>query len=205
MPTAVTEPTAENAPEKKETPESRTDRMWVALKAHVLHERARKRQEREAEVEEERLRRERQDVMTLGETRIQITELETRLAELKEEKHQLFTQLKKVLHEDDNRRWQLLKENEMLAAAPMLGAPEMNQQIYLSSGQQGGTISPSAAAQYKPTLQTGGKRGRSPSPPQQQIPVTYAQQNPSYAAYKIPQQLKYQPTQQSLYLFCFLM
>lgn len=91
-----------------------SEQMWKVLKAHILRERARKRQEREQEVEEERLRKEReareqQDVMTLGETREQISQLEQKLTQLKEEKHQLFLQLKKVLNEDDNRRRQ--KEN----------------------------------------------------------------------------------------------
>lgn len=94
---------------------SRSESMWNALKAHILRERARKRQEREQEVEEERLRKEReareqQDVMTLGETRDQISHLETKLTQLKDEKHQLFLRLKKVLNEDDNRRRQLVKE-----------------------------------------------------------------------------------------------
>nr|CAH7724291.1 unnamed protein product [Callosobruchus chinensis] len=95
-----------------------SDQMWKMLKvkAHIQRERARKRQEREQEVEEERLRKEReareqQDVMTLGETREQISQVEIKLQQLKEEKHQLFLQLKKVLNEDDNRRRQLLKEN----------------------------------------------------------------------------------------------
>lgn len=70
--------------------------------------------EQEADAEEERLRKERerqqkQDVMTLGETREQISNLENELSQLKEEKHQLFLQLKKVLNEDDRRR-QLIKE-----------------------------------------------------------------------------------------------
>jgi vacuolar-type H+-ATPase subunit D/Vma8 len=50
--------------------------------------------------------------MTLGETREQIQHLENRLSQLKEEKHQLFLQLKKVLNEDDNRRRQLVKESK---------------------------------------------------------------------------------------------
>lgn len=98
-----------------ENPKPNPDQMWNVLKTHILRERARKKQEREAEVEEERLRKEReareqQDVMTLGETREQIQQLETKLTQLKEEKHQLFLQLKKVLNEDDNRRRQLVKE-----------------------------------------------------------------------------------------------
>lgn len=52
--------------------------------------------------------------MTLGETREQITNLENELLQLKDEKHQLFLQLKKVLNEDDNRRRQLIKEKFVL-------------------------------------------------------------------------------------------
>lgn len=92
------------------------EQMWNVLKAHILRERARKKQEREQEVEEERLRKEREareqeDVMTLGETREQISLLEAKLTHLKEEKHHLFLQLKKVLNEDDNRRKQIFKES----------------------------------------------------------------------------------------------
>lgn len=107
-------------PAAVEEKSDRPDQMWKALKAHVLRERARKKQEREAEVEEERLRKEReareqQDVMTLGETREQISQLETKLQLLKEEKHQLFLQLKKVLNEDDNRRRQLVKVSKYVS------------------------------------------------------------------------------------------
>lgn len=103
-------------PSAVEETSDRATSMQRALKAHILRERQRKKQEREAEVEEERLRKEReareqQDVMTLGETREQISQLETKLIQLKEEKHQLFLQLKKVLNEDDNRRRQLVKES----------------------------------------------------------------------------------------------
>lgn len=67
--------------------------------------------EQEAEVEEERLRKEReerdrQDAMTLGETKEQIQLLNTRLEELRNEKQQLFLRLKKVLNEDENRKKQ---------------------------------------------------------------------------------------------------
>lgn len=75
--------------------------------------------EQEADAEEERQRKERerqqkQDVMTLGETREQISNLENELSQLKDEKHQLFLQLKKVLNEDDNRRRQLIKETRFI-------------------------------------------------------------------------------------------
>jgi G protein pathway suppressor 2 len=57
--------------------------------------------------------------MTLGETRDQISQLEVRLAQLKDEKHQLFLQLKKVLNEDDNRRRQLVKESKYVCIINM--------------------------------------------------------------------------------------
>lgn len=69
--------------------------------------------EADAEVERERKERERQQklhVLTLSETREQIAQSESRLAELKEEKHQLFLQLKKVLNEDEVRKRQLLMQ-----------------------------------------------------------------------------------------------
>ncbi|CAG7823799.1 unnamed protein product [Allacma fusca] len=89
--------------------------MWEALKSHILRERQRKKQELEADAEVERQRKERerqlkQDSMTLSETRDQIVALDSRLTSLKEEKHQLFMQLKKVLNEDETRRRQLLSK-----------------------------------------------------------------------------------------------
>jgi len=69
--------------------------------------------EADAEVERQRKERERQqkqDSMTLSETRDQIVKLDASLADLKEEKHQLFLQLKKVLNEDETRRRQINKE-----------------------------------------------------------------------------------------------
>lgn len=69
------------------------------------------RTEQEAEVEEERLRKEReerdrQDAMTLGETKEQIQICNARLEELRNEKQQLFLRLKKVLNEDESRKKQ---------------------------------------------------------------------------------------------------
>lgn len=86
-------------------------------------------QEADAEVERQRKEKERQqnqDKMTLGETRNQICNLENRLKVHKEEKHQLFLQLKKVLNEDDNRRRQLVKESKQVHM--------MNAIIYLLQG-----------------------------------------------------------------------
>ncbi|RZC42004.1 G protein pathway suppressor 2, partial [Asbolus verrucosus] len=153
--------------------------MWKVLKAHILRERARKKQEREAEVEEERLRKEReareqQDVMTLGETREQISQLETKLQKLKEEKHQLFLQLKKVLNEDDNRRRQ--KENNDILAIQTLPSGLVHQQLYISPTVQRNTSVPQ---QQCSSFKSAVKRPHSPSP-QPSVPVSSYHQGYGY-------------------------
>lgn len=158
-------------PAPVEGKDDKAEQMWTALKRHIIRERERKKQEREAEVEEERLRKEReareqQDVMTLGETREQIIQLETKLTQLKEEKHQLFLQLKKVLNEDDNRRRQLVKENEnILSIQTLPPGTIVHQPIYLPQNIPRGV----------PTMPQQGfkiavKRQRSPSPPPSVVP-----------------------------------
>ncbi|XP_049817164.1 G protein pathway suppressor 2 [Aethina tumida] len=176
-----------------ENPKPNPDQMWNVLKTHILRERARKKQEREAEVEEERLRKEReareqQDVMTLGETREQIQQLETKLTQLKEEKHQLFLQLKKVLNEDDNRRRQLVKENDMhLSALQTMPGAFVPQTVYISPAPRGQQV---AGQQYKTTV----KRPRSPSP-QPAVPVSMYHQGYAYKPAQ-QQQMGYQTSPQ---------
>lgn len=159
MPAAVTES------QSTDKPQDRNEQMWKVLKAHILRERARKRQEREAEVEEERLRKEReareqQDVMTLGETREQITQLESKLTQLKEEKHQLFLQLKKVLNEDDNRRRQLFKDQNEMMTIQTIPSGLMHQQLYISPNVARSAPVNQLQTNFKPPA----KRPRSPSP-----------------------------------------
>lgn len=65
--------------------------------------------EQEADAEEERLRKERenrkkQQAMTLEETREKLSQMEHELTELKNQKHQLFQDLKVVLNEDATRK-----------------------------------------------------------------------------------------------------
>lgn len=156
----------------------RSEAMWEALKVHIVRERQKKKQEEEADEEVERQRKERerkqkQDVMTLGETRDQISQLELRLAQLKDEKHQLFLQLKKVLNEDDNRRRQLVKEsndNMMLhgyQAVPLSGHPQifLQQNLPMAGRTPIYKVGPNHGSQH--TLLPPGalKRSRSPSPP----------------------------------------
>ncbi|KAJ8928980.1 hypothetical protein NQ314_018379 [Rhamnusium bicolor] len=128
-----------------------SEQMWKVLKAHILRERARKKQEREQEVEEERLRKEReareqQDVMTLGETREQISQLESKLTQLKEEKHQF----------------------EQMIAIQALPSNMVHQQLYI---QQTSRLAPIPQQQQQNTFKTSNKRPRSPSP-QPQVPVS---------------------------------
>ncbi|KAL1512734.1 hypothetical protein ABEB36_002274 [Hypothenemus hampei] len=187
----------ENGSENQGKPD-RNQQMWKVLKAYILRDRARKRQEREAEVEEERLRKEReareqQDVMTLGETREQIIELEANLQSLKEEKHQLFLQLKRVLNEDDNRRRQLQREASeqqvvQIQSLQQQGiVPHQAQTLYIQQPPPPSRIQ-TLAQQVAPPLpqaiyKTAVKRPRSPSPPPQ-VPVSLYPQG--YTTYKSP-------------------
>lgn len=174
----------------------RSEAMWEALKTHIIRERQKKKQEQEADAEVERQRKERerqqkQDVMTLGETREQISQLEVRLAQLKDEKHQLFLQLKKVLNEDDNRRRQLVKEsNEMMSmhgypAVALSGHPQifLQQNIPLATRTPIFKVAPSHGTQH--TLLPPGalKRSRSPSPPPPNYHQSYGYKPGSMAAY----------------------
>uniref|UniRef100_A0A1B6FG78 G protein pathway suppressor 2 n=2 Tax=Proconiini TaxID=565685 RepID=A0A1B6FG78_9HEMI len=153
-------------------PPQRSEAMWLALKAHIIRERQKKKQEQEADAEVERQRKERerqqkQDKMTLGETREQISQLEQRLQQLKEEKHQLFLQLKKVLNEDDNRRRQLVKEsNDVMEMYGYPGVALGNPQLFLQQNIPLTNRNPLYKVPPSHTLLQAGtlKRRRSPSP-----------------------------------------
>ncbi|CAH0386296.1 unnamed protein product [Bemisia tabaci] len=146
----------------------RNEAMWPALKAHITRERQKKKQEQEADAEEERQRKAREkqamkDGMTLAETREEITLLENKLARLKDEKHQLFLQLKKVLNEDDNRRRQIVKEtNAMMGIQgyPVAHPPPLFLQQNIAQNQLYKV--PASHSLLQPSTL---KRPRSPSPP----------------------------------------
>ncbi|XP_074839120.1 G protein pathway suppressor 2 [Carettochelys insculpta] len=101
--------------------------MARALHRHVMVERERKRQEEEEvdkmmeqkvrEEQERRRKKEMEERMSLEETKEQISKLEERLQALQEEKHQLFLQLKKVLHEEEKRRRKEQSDLTTLTAA----------------------------------------------------------------------------------------
>ncbi|XP_075536743.1 uncharacterized protein LOC142571915 [Dermacentor variabilis] len=95
--------------------------MWAALKKHIMRQREKQKQEQEADASNERVRGEqekkrRQDEVTLEEIRDQLQQAEKKLVTLKEEKHKLFVQLKKVLQEDDARKRALEKKADKMAA-----------------------------------------------------------------------------------------
>nr|XP_050029499.1 uncharacterized protein LOC126525611 [Dermacentor andersoni] len=76
--------------------------MRAALKKHIMRQREKSKQEREADAATERVRGERepkrrQDAMTLEEVRDQLQQSEKQLVTLKEEKHRLCAQLSNVL------------------------------------------------------------------------------------------------------------
>ncbi|XP_037953667.1 early nodulin-75 [Teleopsis dalmanni] len=158
----------------------RAEKLREALKTFILQERRRKKEEIEAKLEEERIRKEREarqreNDMTLEDTRGQISKLDEKLTELRNQKQQLFLQLKKVLNEDENRKKQQ-KDNEMLALQAQQANPPP---------QQFSTPMVRVQHQQMPILQkpVGNqpvKRVRSPSPPSHQ---TYYK-GPNYAQSK---------------------
>lgn len=79
--------------------------MFSELEEEEAEENRRK--QREEQYQKER--------MTLGETRKQITSLERHLDKLRDEKHQLFLQLKKVLNEENAMRKRRFEEMRYFA------------------------------------------------------------------------------------------
>lgn len=99
---------------------------WEALRNHIIKERKRKQDEEGKAEEYERLKRERehkkkQEANSLEETKEQISKLEEKLTSFKEDKHQLFLTLKKVLNEDETRRRKETSELNILY--PQHGTP----------------------------------------------------------------------------------
>ncbi|XP_013098721.1 serine/arginine repetitive matrix protein 1 [Stomoxys calcitrans] len=177
MPPAAGSNSTTNAAVQAAAKAEKEERLRGALKAFILKERQRKKEEYQAKLEQDRQRkereaRERQNDMTLEETRGQITKLEQKLTELQNQKQQLFLQLKKVLNEDENRKKQQ-KDNEMYAmqalqAQAASAAPQP--QVFLPPKIQQHTMPVLTKPPNNPPV----KRGRSPSPTQ---PGYYKQTN----------------------------
>jgi len=154
-------------------------RTWSALRSHILAERRRRQEEEGRVVEEERLKRERenrkkQEQSSLEVTKEQIVQLEEKLTSLKEEKHQLFLTLKKVLNEDDVRRKKESSEMSSLypqshpSVLPMSGHVQAPTSRYMQAGLSRQSLYMQAGLKQSlppvPMAQPI-KRGRSPSPP----------------------------------------
>ncbi|XP_043200427.1 G protein pathway suppressor 2-like isoform X1 [Amphibalanus amphitrite] len=158
---------------------------WEALKAHIMRDRKRKRDEMEADAEEarQRLKREqlkKQHTSSLQDTIAETAQLETRLQELKKEKHEMFMKLKKVLNEDETRRrQQLMKDAQAAQAAQQALGPMPSMQPVLQLqppiSQHGtGRITLNKLPGHHPSLlPMGMKRTRSPSPPPPHQPQAY--------------------------------
>jgi len=79
---------------------------WDALRAHVVRERQKKKEENQ-EFERQKLAREhkkKEDAATLEDIKEQIRRTEDKLDSLKKEKHELFTTLKRVLNEQSKEK-----------------------------------------------------------------------------------------------------
>merc|ERR1719354_401550 len=113
--------------------------MARALHKHIMRERERKKTEEEEvdkmmeqkmkEEEERKRTKEMEERMSLEETKEQVQKMGEKLQGLQEEKHQLFLQLKKVLHEEEKRR---RKEQSDITTLP---SASYQQSIPMHSGQ----------------------------------------------------------------------
>ncbi|XP_040567707.1 uncharacterized protein [Lepeophtheirus salmonis] len=158
---------------------------WDALRAHIQRERARKKQEIEETQEFERQKKERerkkkQEKLSLEDTKEQIAQLEARLAKFKEEKHQLFHTLKKVLLEDQSRRRKPEPHPSHVYLQPTVRQSPLfmkpHPHLFMPHHSSGSPlplppvsspasqITPSATAIATPSLAPPAKRQRSPSP-----------------------------------------
>lgn len=193
-----------------------TKTMYQALKRHIVREREKKKQELEQDAMKEQERKERElrkkkeeeDSLTLEQTKEQIQQLEKKLESLKQEKHELFSQLKKVLHQEDEtrKRAQIKEQSELLSlqqAYPHHGIQASSPSVLLQHG-------PSITGRptlYRPTQQAiipmGIKRPRSPSPPPTSVYQQYGEQAKmiptaipvakQHSQYSHPAQTEYKP------------
>ncbi|XP_060577476.1 G protein pathway suppressor 2-like isoform X2 [Ruditapes philippinarum] len=113
-----------------------TKLMYQTLKRHILSERERKKQaeqEQDAMLEQQRKEREMKkkkeedNNLTIEQTKEQISQLEKKLEQLGSEKHELFSQLKKVLHQEDEtrKRTQLKEQSELMSVQAPYTHPAM--------------------------------------------------------------------------------
>jgi len=156
---------------------------WESLRSHIIRERQNKKKKEEKWEEYERLKKERenkkkQEASSLEETKEQIGQLEQKLTTLKEEKHQLFLTLKKVLNEDETRRRKETSEmnnimgyTQSTPIMPLAGHAQQHHMYLQPTSRQPNMYlkGPHIVAGLPPTQPI--KRQRSPSPPRNPMPA----------------------------------
>ncbi|GFR82406.1 G protein pathway suppressor 2 [Elysia marginata] len=169
-----------------------TRAMYEALKRHIMREREKKKQvEQEQDAMMERLRKERElkkkkeeeDNLTLEQTNDQIISLEKKLEELKQQKKDIYSQLKKASHQEDEtlKRAQQKEQSELTMSQTSYPHPALT-----AAPQQ--MLIHGRPALYKPTVPppmlTGMKRQRTPTPPPSSAPSSaysnYGHSEPKY-------------------------
>uniref|UniRef100_A0A3Q0SBE6 G protein pathway suppressor 2 n=1 Tax=Amphilophus citrinellus TaxID=61819 RepID=A0A3Q0SBE6_AMPCI len=138
--------------------------MARALHKHIMRERERKRQEEEEvdkmmeqkmkEEEERKRTKEIEERMSLEETKEQVMKMGEKLQGLQEEKHQLFLQLKKVLHEEEKRRRKEQSDITTLTSASYQSSLPMH------AGQHLLSIQGSPVSHSRPGALLGGERNK---------------------------------------------
>lgn len=141
---------------------------WDALRAHVVRERQKKKEENQ-EIERQKLAREhkkKEDAATLEDINEQLRRTEEKLENLKKEKHELFTTLKRVLNEQSKEKPAATTQSTYLQ--PSVRPNQAGQFHRGGVGGVGSGYVTSASDPFgKHLLQTAptNKRPRSPSPP----------------------------------------
>lgn len=108
--------------------------------AHYIIRTEYERQCEELRLRREREARERENNLSLADTRSEISRLDEQVADLYNKKHQLVVQLKKVLNDDETRKKQA-KENELFALQQVqamqqaAAASAATAQVFLTSGR----------------------------------------------------------------------
>ncbi|XP_052265253.1 G protein pathway suppressor 2-like [Dreissena polymorpha] len=153
-----------------------TKLMYQALKKHIMQERERKKQaeqEQDAMLEQQKKEKEmkkkkKEDShLTLEQTKEQITQLEKKLELLRQEKHACFSQLKKVLHQEDETRKKAQQKDE-LSQPPTIyqhtGMPPVSAHSVLHPLGRPQMYRPAQSIIAQPVASVPLKRPRSPSP-----------------------------------------
>ncbi|KAG7271709.1 hypothetical protein CRUP_001293 [Coryphaenoides rupestris] len=196
--------------------------MARALHKHIMRERERKRQEEEEvdkmmeqkmkEEEERKRTKEIEERMSLEETKEQVMKMGEKLQGLQEEKHQLFLQLKKVLHEEEKRRRKeqrysvshsrpgalLGERSKQLFPTPVIpGRHYQNQPSFSASSAEHGQFSGSQGV-HEPYSVSQAQHASSYAPGPSSVPVSFANSSQIRGASAF-QTMPYLPHQQSGY------